>query len=177
MTDIGANGQKVVLMQIDGRVHEVDVEIASIVGALNDGGCPTVASCSGHGIRHGNIALADGRELIVAANYGEGRVIDKAFSSITTPLKRGGGLKPVDLEAWLNQDNRKSEYRGRVLAKKRINSQAAEITTLRAENAALREGLARIEKEVRYVENHYAKQAGKIARALLETKETNHAAI
>lgn len=86
MTDIGANGQAVVLLTIAGRVHEVDAEIAPIVKALNDGGCPTVASCSGHGVRPGNIALADGRELIVAANYEEGRIVDKAFSSIETPV-------------------------------------------------------------------------------------------
>ena len=43
-----------------------DPEIADLVSALNAGGVPTVASCSGHGERPGNIALADGRELIIA---------------------------------------------------------------------------------------------------------------
>src|SRR5690606_39841374 len=41
-----------------------DPEIADLVRALNAGGIRTVASCSGHGHRPGNIALADGRELI-----------------------------------------------------------------------------------------------------------------
>lgn len=43
-----------------------DPEIADIVQALNAGGVPTVASCSGHGNHPGNIALTDGRELIIA---------------------------------------------------------------------------------------------------------------
>lgn len=56
-----------------------DPEIADIVRALNDGGIKTVASCSGHGHRPGCIALADGRELVIARNYAEARRIDKLF--------------------------------------------------------------------------------------------------
>ena len=41
-----------------------DPEIADIVSALNNGGVPTVASCSGHG-QDGIISLIDGRELVV----------------------------------------------------------------------------------------------------------------
>ncbi len=56
-----------------------DPEIADIVRALNKGGVKTVASCSGHGFRPGNIALADGRELIVARDFTEARKIGKMF--------------------------------------------------------------------------------------------------
>lgn len=56
-----------------------DPEIADLVRALNSGGVKTVASCSGHGHRPGNIALADGRELVIARDYAEARKIDKLF--------------------------------------------------------------------------------------------------
>lgn len=56
-----------------------DPEIADIVRALNAGGVRTVASCSGHGRRPGNIALADGRELIVAPDYRTARQVEQAF--------------------------------------------------------------------------------------------------
>lgn len=56
-----------------------DPEIADLVSALNAGGVPTVASCSGHGERPGNIALADGRELIIAKDYAEARAIEAAL--------------------------------------------------------------------------------------------------
>lgn len=59
-----------------------DPEIADLVQALNDGGIATVASCSGHGHRPGGIALADGRELIVAKDYDEARAIDRLLPSI-----------------------------------------------------------------------------------------------
>ena len=39
--------------------------IADLVGALNAGGLPTVASCCGHHLRDGSIVLVDGRELLV----------------------------------------------------------------------------------------------------------------
>lgn len=39
--------------------------IADLVAALNTGGLRTVASCCGHGRQPGNIALADGRELVL----------------------------------------------------------------------------------------------------------------
>lgn len=50
--------------------------IAPIVKALNEAGIPTVASCCGHGERPGNIALRDGRELILAKDFQEGRSHD-----------------------------------------------------------------------------------------------------
>lgn len=70
---IGANEQEVELLTINGRVVEVDIEIAPIVAALNAAGVETVASCSGHGVRPANIALRDGREIIIARNFAEGR--------------------------------------------------------------------------------------------------------
>jgi hypothetical protein len=75
----GANGQDVELLQIGGRTVEVDVEIAPIVTALNAAGVETRASCSGHGFRPGNIALRDGREIIIARTHAEGRLIDRLF--------------------------------------------------------------------------------------------------
>lgn len=53
-----------------------DPEIAPLVKALNDGGIPTIASCSGHGERNGNIALKDGRELIIANDWRDARKIE-----------------------------------------------------------------------------------------------------
>jgi len=70
-----------VVIDVDGP-RDVDRCIASLVRALNDGGVKTVASCCGHGNRPGNIALADGRELIIASDYETGRAIDAAFPPI-----------------------------------------------------------------------------------------------
>lgn len=53
-----------------------DPEIVGLVRALNAGGIRTVASCSGHGHRPGSIALADGRELIIAPDYETARKVD-----------------------------------------------------------------------------------------------------
>lgn len=53
--------------------------IEPIVRALNAAGLKTVASCCGHKMRPGNIALADGREIIIAQNFDEGRLIDTLF--------------------------------------------------------------------------------------------------
>jgi hypothetical protein len=75
----GANGQQVELQQIAGRSVEVDVEIAPMVRALNAGGIPTLASCSGHGRRPGSIVLQDGRELIIAKGRTEARQIEALF--------------------------------------------------------------------------------------------------
>lgn len=56
-----------------------DPEIADIVSALNAAGLHTVASCSGHGHRPGNVVLADGRELVIARDHEEARAIDRLF--------------------------------------------------------------------------------------------------
>ena len=64
------------------RPVEVDACIAPIVRALNDAGVPTRACCCGHGKRPGNIALADGRELVVVPDYETGRAVDRFLDSI-----------------------------------------------------------------------------------------------
>ena len=62
----------------DGNFRWVDIDacIATLVQVLNLHGFPTRASCCGHGERPGSIALEDGRELIIARNYGEARSLD-----------------------------------------------------------------------------------------------------
>lgn len=77
--NVGANGQPVEIIAIHGKFIEVDAEIAPIIIALHAAGLETVASCSGHGHRPGNIALADGREIIVARDFAEARLIDALF--------------------------------------------------------------------------------------------------
>ena len=71
----------------EGRWDTKDVDscIAPIVRALNDAGAITVASCCGHGKQPGNIALADGREIIIAPDYETGRRIDSIFPPINCP--------------------------------------------------------------------------------------------
>lgn len=64
-----------------------DPEIAPLVAALNLAGLKTIASCSGHGHRPGNIALSDGREIIIARNFEEARQIGRLF-----PLDIHGNL-------------------------------------------------------------------------------------
>jgi hypothetical protein len=75
----GANGQPVKQVFINGGFVEVDAEIAAFVAALNSCGLETVASCSGHGFRPGNIALRDGREIIIARDFADARKIDAMF--------------------------------------------------------------------------------------------------
>lgn len=70
------------------KPKDVDECIAPIVEALNLAGVPTIASCCGHGHRPGNIALADGRELIITKNFDEARHIDDMF-----PVTIGGEMK------------------------------------------------------------------------------------
>ena len=53
--------------------------IAPLVAALNDAGIATIASCCGHGHRPGVIALADGRELVIAPDFDTARRIDALF--------------------------------------------------------------------------------------------------
>ena len=56
-----------------------DPEIADLVAALNKAGIRTVASCSGHGYRPGNIALADGRWLTIAPDRETNQRIERLF--------------------------------------------------------------------------------------------------
>jgi len=72
-----------------GGVAGVDESIAPLVKLLNDGGVKTAASCSGHSQRPGNIALSDGRELIIARNWNEARLIDGLFPGINGEPARG----------------------------------------------------------------------------------------
>ena len=55
-----------VVVVIGGVPRDIDLCIAPIVRALNEGGVATVASCCGHGRMDGTIVLADGRELVIA---------------------------------------------------------------------------------------------------------------
>jgi len=55
---------------------DIDSCIAGIVRALNEIGITPVASCCGHGRRPGNIALADGRELIIAPDFETAREVE-----------------------------------------------------------------------------------------------------
>lgn len=66
------------------RVKECDIDacIAPIVKALNDAGLTTIASCCGHKRGHGNIILADGRELLICPDYETARTVDAAFPDI-----------------------------------------------------------------------------------------------
>ena len=68
-----------IVLQSERGPIDVDTSIAPIVDALNKAGVPTIASCSGHGFRPGNIALRDGREIIIARDFEEGRLIDRLF--------------------------------------------------------------------------------------------------
>jgi len=75
------------MRKLEERIRElenpkVDKDVESLVQALNKAGIRTVASCSGHGKRPGNIALADGRELIIAPDWETAREIEKDFPSI-----------------------------------------------------------------------------------------------
>lgn len=60
----------------------IDACIAPIVRALNEAGIRTVASCCGHGKGPGNIALADGRELVIAPDYDTAREVHSKFPPI-----------------------------------------------------------------------------------------------
>jgi len=64
------------MVVLSDKVH-CDPCIAPLVAALNAYGIETVASCCGHGWRPGNIALADGRELVIARDWHEGRAMDR----------------------------------------------------------------------------------------------------
>ena len=59
-----------------GRKRGIDACIAPLVDALNKAGVDTFASCCGHGERPGNIVLRDGREILIARNFDEGRMVD-----------------------------------------------------------------------------------------------------
>ena len=63
----------------DGRKKSCDECIQPLVQALNDFGLQTIASCCGHGKQPVNIALTDGREIIIVKDWNEARIIDGLF--------------------------------------------------------------------------------------------------
>lgn len=72
------------ILNAEGEWRPIDVDkcIAQIVFDFNSIGLITVASCCGHGKRPANIALADGREIIIAPDYETGRKIGAVFPPI-----------------------------------------------------------------------------------------------
>lgn len=63
-----------------GRRRGIDACIAPLVEALNVAGLATVASCCGHGKMPANIALVDGRELLIAPDFDTARRIERALN-------------------------------------------------------------------------------------------------
>jgi hypothetical protein len=72
---IHASGTSRVL-NITTRLSTIDACIAPIVQVLNDSGLETVACCCGHGNFPGVISLKDGREILIARNYDEARLME-----------------------------------------------------------------------------------------------------
>lgn len=52
-----------------------------LISALQLSGFDTVASCCGHKFRPSRIALADGREIIIARDFEESALINKIFTT------------------------------------------------------------------------------------------------
>lgn len=69
-------------LYIEGVRKHIDKCIVSIVEAVNDAGLNSIASCCGHGKQMGNIALKDGRGILIVPNYEIGREIGKLFPPI-----------------------------------------------------------------------------------------------
>lgn len=65
------------VLEYDNKRFDVDKCIVPLVKALNDAGIKTVASCCGHKKIYGNIALADGRELLIAEGYKQARKFEQ----------------------------------------------------------------------------------------------------
>lgn len=84
-----------------------DPEIVDLVAALNDAGIGTVASCSGHGEKPGNIALADGRELIIASSYEEARRVEHLAQP---PSGDAEDVRDAARYRWLRRHDAWKEY-------------------------------------------------------------------
>jgi hypothetical protein len=95
---VGANGQRVVLMETETGLKEVDFEVWPLVKALNDGGLATTASCSGHGHLPPTVILKDGRWIIVVKDFDEAHGVLKRCRDIW-PRDINGDLIAVDLGA------------------------------------------------------------------------------
>lgn len=81
-----------------------DPEIADIVRALNAGGVKTVASCSGHGVQPAIIALADGREIIIARDWEQARAFERMFprldGMVSGPFQVGSFVSASGMTLW-----------------------------------------------------------------------------
>ncbi len=97
---VGQEGDReaaMVVLEVDGNGKPTvwcDPEIADLVYALNSAGIRTIASCSGHGTTHGNIALKDGRELLIAPTFDAAREMDAALRRMTATHEQGEGVTP-----------------------------------------------------------------------------------
>ena len=83
-------------MPINGRVRDIDSCLALIVATLNTiPKLETVACCCGHGKMVGSIALADGRELLIASDFEQARWIESLIKQDDdddpAPLTPSGG--------------------------------------------------------------------------------------
>lgn len=90
------------LPRSDGSLEPVGVDscIEPIVRALNDAGLRTVASCCGHGIRPGTVALADGREVLILPDFETARSVDPLWPPLALPALRSAPTG--EGEAWIN---------------------------------------------------------------------------
>lgn len=75
------------ILEVGGKRVAVDSCIAPLVEALNRAGVPTKASCCGHGRQPGNIALADGRELLLVSCYEQARQLERQLQPPGPPAK------------------------------------------------------------------------------------------
>ncbi len=69
-----------------------DCCISDLVAALNAFGLATVASCCRYGTRPGNIALADGRELLIAKDFAEARKMEMILAIQQTEVPMDVGV-------------------------------------------------------------------------------------
>jgi len=76
------------VLEYGDKKYDVDSCIVPLVKALNDAGIETLASCCGHGRQYGNIALADGRELLIVPNYARGRKHNGATKEEPPPMRK-----------------------------------------------------------------------------------------
>ncbi len=71
----------------------IDECIKPLIDALNQCGLKTVASCCGHRNTLGNIALADGREIMIAPDFETARKIEALFPDIHGSIPSEGDSK------------------------------------------------------------------------------------